>query len=97
MSKMEWAVGIGSALLAIRLLTACGAHVEPAPLPEGCEVMADYIRVQICPNQPVFVQCRDVASTNPAPGLCAGPDWTEGKQETGNGWCCQLDERFTIR
>lgn len=58
------------------------------PLPNGCSVQSENVRTQLCPNQPVAVVCTDVNQTVPRSG-CAGPDWTEGRQVTGNAWCCQ--------
>jgi hypothetical protein len=51
-------------------------------------VQLEYIRVQLCPNQPRAVVCSDTTQTNFAPGHCDGPDWTNGMQVTGNAWCC---------
>jgi len=78
-------------LLVLGLLH-CGAPIPPGepftPFPDDCEVMTEKVRVQLCPKQPWGVTCLDVSSTNPDPPYCAGPDFTEGKQETGNAWCC---------
>jgi len=74
------------ALLVALLLTACAGQVDP--LPKGCAIESEKARLQVCPRQSVFLLCQDVAQTNPIPGHCDGPDWTDGRQETGNAWCC---------
>ena len=73
-------------LVAALLLPACAGQVEP--LPSGCRVESEKVRLQVCPHQSAAVICSDVAQTNPMPGHCDGPDWTEGRQVTGNVWCC---------
>ena len=90
MSKLEWLVLVGCVAVSCRLLTACGGRTDMVtePLPQGCTIQKEYIRVQLCPRQALALVCSDVAQTNPAPGVCGGPDWTEGRQETGNAWCC---------
>jgi len=88
MSKLEWFVLVGCVAVSCRLLTACGGSVERLPMPAGCSVQTEKVRVQLCPRYELGLLCSDVAQTNPAPGVCGGPDWTEGRQETGNAWCC---------
>lgn len=88
MTFFEYATGFTAGVLAVALL-ACGAAVDsPAPLPANCTIQTEEVRIQICPRQSAAVVCSDVAQTNFDPRYCEGPDWTEGHQVTGNGWCC---------
>lgn len=88
----------GAALLLITFtMSGCAVSVEgdePPPLPPGCEVQDEYVRVQLCPKQDISLVCSDVGQTNPYPGHCDGPDWTEGQQTTGTAWCCDAGSGF---
>jgi len=91
MSKQEWLLFLGCAALSIKLLTACGGAPERVRLPDDCSTQSERVRLQLCPEAPLGLVCSDVAQTNPYPGVCDGPSWTEGKQVSGNAWCCFAD------
>ncbi len=76
------------------LAVGCGGSQEPTrELPAGCAVEPEHVRVQLCPRHAEAVVCSDTGQTNFDPARCDGPDWTDGRQVTGNAWCC--DERPT--
>lgn len=70
------------------LVIGCGASVEPITLPATCHVELEYVRKQVCPESAAAVVCSNTEQTNPAFAHCGGPGWTEGRQVTGNVWCC---------
>lgn len=78
-------------LLIVLLLTGCSGASSPAAPPLGCRVMTAEVRVELCPRWPQGLICQDEETGNPSPGLCTGPDWTNGHQVTGNAWCCNAD------
>jgi hypothetical protein len=69
------------------LLSACGGATGLAePLPAGCIVQPEHVRLQLCPDFPVAVTCDNANQTNPDRDACVG--WGQ-QQVTGTAWCCQ--------
>lgn len=89
MTLQEYAIGFIAGFTSIALLH-CGARVEdePRPLPADCTMQAENVRAQLCPAHDYGLLCTSQNPPNPDFIHCGGPDWTEGRQVTGNAWCC---------
>lgn len=82
-------ISTGAIILFAALAVGCSGSVEPT-LPPTCSVQPEHVREQLCPRHESAVVCQSTGQTNFDPARCAGPDYTDGHQVTGNAWCCDL-------